>query len=269
VFVPDTRNSPAAGTVLSRSDDSGVATLTLNRPQQFNALSSALIDELQSALDAIARDESVRVLVLAGAGRAFCAGHDLKELRGNPDQGFAQDVFERASRMMLTLTRLPQPVIARVHGVAAAAGCQLIAQCDLAVASTEARFATSGINVGLFCATPAVPLSRNLARKPALEMLLTGEFIDAGKALALGLVNRVVDATHLDAEVKQLSDAILTKSPAAIAAGKKAFYEQLDASLEGAYEIGSKAMASNLMLEDAAEGIDAFIAKRKPLWKGK
>ena len=267
--MPDTRNRPAAGTLLLRGDDSGVATLTLNRPQQFNALSSALLIELEAALDAIACDGSVRVVVIGGAGPAFCAGHDLKELRGNRDPGFAEDVFERASRVMLALTRLPQPVIARVHGVAAAAGCQLTAQCDLAVASTEARFATSGINVGLFCATPAVPLSRNMARKPAMEMLLTGEFIDADKALALGLVNRVVDASQLDAEMKQLTDAILCKSPAAIAAGKKAFYEQLDATLEGAYQIGSKTMACNMMLEDAAEGIDAFVGKRKPVWKNK
>jgi enoyl-CoA hydratase/carnithine racemase len=266
--MPDTPNAPDAALV-ARSDNGGVTTLTLNRPQQFNALSSDLISEVQAALDAIARDATVRVLVIAGAGKAFCAGHDLKELRRNPDRGFARDVFERASRMMLTLTRLPQPVIARVHGVAAAAGCQLVAQCDLAVASAEARFATSGINVGLFCATPAVPLSRNLPRKPAMEMLLTGEFIAAEKALALGLVNRVVDAVALDAEVKQLADAILSKSPAVIAAGKQAFYEQLDATLEGAYGISSKTMACNMLLADAAEGIDAFIGKRKPVWKGK
>ncbi len=264
--MPDTPNAPNAALV-ARSDRAGIATITLNRPQQFNALSSALIDELQAALDAIGRDKSVRVVIIAGAGRAFCAGHDLKELRGNPDQEFAKDVFERASRVMLTLTRLPQAVIARVQGVAAAAGCQLTAQCDLAVASTEARFATSGINVGLFCATPAVPLSRNLPRKPAMEMLLTGEFISAERALALGLVNRVVDPDELDAEVSRLADAILSKSAAAIAAGKRAFYEQLDVPLEGAYDLCSKAMACNMLLEDAAEGIDAFIGKRKPVWK--
>lgn len=263
------RKEAAPERLIARADAGGVATLTLNRPQQFNALSSALLLELQATLDALMRDPSVRIVVLAGAGRAFCAGHDLKELNANPDRHFAKDVFERCSRVMLTLTRLPQPVIARVHGVAAAAGCQLVAQCDLAVAVTESRFATSGINVGLFCSTPAVPLSRNLPRKAAMEMLLTGDFIDAETALRVGLVNRVVAADALDGEIRHLADAILAKSPAAIAAGKKAFYQQLETGLEEAYGIASEAMACNMGLEDAKEGIDAFLEKRKPVWKGK
>jgi enoyl-CoA hydratase/carnithine racemase len=266
--MPDSPNT-ADTALVTRTDRAGVATLTLNRPQQYNALSSALLIELQAALGAVERDESIRVVVIAGAGRAFCAGHDLKELRANPGHGFAQDVFERASRLMLTLTRLPQPVIARVHGVAAAAGCQLVAQCDLAVASTDARFATSGINVGLFCATPAVPLSRNLPRKAAMEMLLTGEFVSAEQAVTLGLVNRVVTPGNLDDEVDRLADAIRSKPPTVIAAGKRAFYEQLDAGLSQAYQICTKAMCCNMMLEDAAEGIDAFLGKRKPVWRGK
>lgn len=263
------RKEAAPERLIARSDAGGVATLTLNRPQQFNALSSALLLELQATLDGLARDASVRVVVLAGAGKAFCAGHDLKELHANPDRRFVKDVFERCSRVMLTLTRLPQPVIARVHGVAAAAGCQLVAQCDLAVTVPEARFATSGINVGLFCSTPAVPLSRNLPRKAAMEMLLTGDFIDSDKALRLGLVNSVVAADALDAEIQRLAGSILAKSPAAIAAGKKAFYQQLETGLEGAYEIASEAMTCNMGLEDAKEGIDSFLQKRKPVWRNK
>jgi len=263
------RKEAASERLIARTDADGITILTLNRPQQFNALSSALLLELQATLDALMHDPSVRIVVLAGAGKAFCAGHDLKELNANPDRRFAQDVFERCSRAMLTLTRLPQPVIARVHGVAAAAGCQLVAQCDLAVTVPQARFATSGINVGLFCSTPAVPLSRNLPRKAALEMLLTGDFIDSDKALQLGLVNSVVAAEKLDAEIRRLCESILAKSPAAIAAGKKAFYQQLETGLEAAYGIASEAMTCNMGLEDTKEGIDAFLGKRKPAWKGK
>ncbi len=255
--------------ILLRQDVGGIATLTLNRPQHYNALSSALLTELQAAVDAIAHDASVRVVVIAGAGKAFCAGHDLKEMRAQHDRKFIQDVFQRCSRLMLSLTRLPQPVIARAHGIVAAAGCQIVAQCDLAVAADDARFATSGINVGLFCATPSVPLSRNIPRKQAMEMLVTGDFIEAQTALDYGLVNRVVPPQELDAEISKLAQAIIAKTPVAIASGKKLFYEQLDAGLEQAYDLASEAMVCNMMTEDAAEGIDAFMQKRKPQWKGK
>jgi enoyl-CoA hydratase/carnithine racemase len=255
--------------VLLRHDANGVATLTLNRPQHYNALSLSLLTELQAAVDAIARDEKVRVVVIAGAGKAFCAGHDLKEMRAHHDRAFIKDVFERCSRLMLNLTRLPQPVIARAHGIVAAAGCQLVAQCDLAIAAADARFATSGINVGLFCATPSVALARNVPRKRAMEMLMTGEFIDAATALSYGLVNRAVPMDQLDAEVDRLAQAIIAKTPVAVAAGKKIFYEQIEAGLEQAYELASDTMVCNMMTEDAAEGIDAFMQKRKPQWKGK
>jgi len=252
-----------------RSDHDGVATLTLNRPAQYNALSSALLIALQAALDAIARDAAVRAVVIAGAGKAFCAGHDLKEMRAHPDRAFIQDIFRRCSHLMLTLTRMPQPVIARVHGIAAAAGCQLVAQCDLAVAAADARFAVSGINVGLFCATPGVALARNVPRKQAMEMLLTGDFIDARRALDQGLVNRVVSAEALDTAVAEFTTAIRDKTPVAIAAGKKVFYQQLDAGLEQAYAMATEAMVRNMMAADAAEGIDAFLQKRPPQWRGR
>lgn len=253
--------------ILLREDDGPVTTLTLNRPRQYNTLSTAMLGELQQALDAIAADDSVRVVVLAGAGPAFCAGHDLKEMRGYSRKDQHKALFDQCSRMMLALTRMPQPVIARVHGTATAAGCQLVATCDLAVASEKARFATSGINVGLFCSTPAVAVSRNLARKPAMEMLLTGEFIDAATAREQGLVNRVVAQESLDEAVRELTDAICGKSAVAVATGKRMFYEQLERGLEGAYEYAAEVMACNMMAEDACEGIDAFIGKRKPEWK--
>jgi len=255
--------------LLERSDENGIATLRLNRPHQYNALSLALIRDLETALAAIATDESVRAVVLAGAGRAFCAGHDLKELRAHADPGFAREVFERCARIMIALTKLPQPVIARVHGVAFAAGCQLVAQCDLAVASTEAQFATSGIKFGLFCNTPGVGLARNVSRKHAMEMLLTGEPIDAPTALTRGLVNRVVAPDELDHEIAKLTRAILDKTPVAVAAGKRAFYQQVELGLEEAYRIATDAMVCNLMTEDAAEGIDAFSEKRRPQWKNR
>ena len=255
--------------VLVRHDDNGVATLTLNRPSQFNSLSDALIDALQSSLEAIATDPSVRVVVLAGAGKAFCAGHDLKEMRAHPDKAYQQALFRKCGRMMMKLVELPQPVIARVHGMAVAAGCQLVAMCDLAVAASEVKFAVSGVNLGLFCSTPAVPLSRNLPRKQAFEMLVTGDFMDATTALARGLVNRVAPAGEIDAEVKKLTDSILSKSPAAVAMGKQAFYKQIEMGLEGAYQLAAETMACNMMAEDAQGGIDAFISKQPmPPWKG-
>ncbi|MDG4555736.1 MAG: enoyl-CoA hydratase [Candidatus Competibacter sp.] len=252
-----------------RQDEAGVATLTLNRPKQYNALSQTMLGALQAALDAVAADETVQVVVVAGNGAAFCAGHDLKEMRAYTDPAFHQALFAQCGQVMLTINRLPQPVIARVHGIATAAGCQLVAACDLAVASDNARFAVSGINVGLFCATPGVALSRNLGRKQALELLLTGEFIDAPTAQRQGLINRVTSPDQLDAEIGRLTDAICGKSPLAIRMGKELFYRQLGLPLEEAYARASEAMACNMNSEDAREGIDAFIAKRKPTWKGR
>ena len=264
-------NTQAAATepLLLRQEAGGVATLTLNRPAQFNSLSQALMSELQAELDRIAADAGVRVVIMAGAGKAFCAGHDLKEMRSDATKGFQQQLFRQCSKLMLTLVRMPQPVIARVHGIATAAGCQLVSMCDLAGASDNARFAVSGVNLGLFCSTPSVGLARNLGRKQAMEMLLTGDFIDAQTALARGLVNRVVPAEQLDAEIGKLSDSILAKTPVAIKAGKQMFYRQLELGLDGAYELASEVMACNMMGEDAQEGIDAFVAKRKPQWKGR
>lgn len=249
--------------------DRGVVTLTLNRPDQYNALSAALIAELQATVTALEGNDSVRVVVIAGAGKAFCAGHDLKEIQSRGDPAFERDVFERCRRFMTGLTRLPQPVIARVHGPAYAAGCQLVAQCDLAVASTDARFATSGVNYGIFCSTPGVPLARNVSRKRAMEMLLTGEPIDAATALAWGLVNRVAAADRLDAEVQELAKSIMGKSAAVVAAGKRIFYEQVDENLTQAYRVATTAMVDNLKTADGKEGIAAFTEKRKPRWKGK
>jgi len=254
---------------LLREDRDGVATLTLNRPAQFNSLSEELLAELQSALNSIAADASIRAVVIAGAGKAFCAGHDLKQMRANHGKAYMQKLFKQCGRMMMTLTEMPQPVIARIHGIATAAGCQLVAMCDLAVAAEGARFAVSGINVGLFCATPSVALGRAMGRKQAMEMLLTGDFIDAAEAQRRGLVNRVVPAEQLDAEVAKLTASIRAKSPVAVAMGKQMFYKQLEMGFEGAYQLASETMACNMMAEDAAEGIDAFMGKRQPEWKGR
>jgi len=262
--------SAAAGNgLLLRADADGVATLTLNRPAQFNSLSAALLIELQAAVDELASDKSVRVVIVAGTGKAFCAGHDLKELRAHRDRRFVQDVFERFAHVMMSLTRLSQPVIARVHGPAFAGGCQLVAQCDLAVASTAATFATSGINFGLFCNTPGVSVARNVPRKRALEMLVTGEAIDADTALKYGLLNRVAPPERLDEEIANLTRSILDKTPIAVSAGKRLFYRQVEANLEEAYRLATEAMVENMMTEDAAEGIDAFAQKRRPQWKNK
>ena len=252
-----------------RSDNEGITTLTLNRPNQFNSLSSNMIAALQSELDAIAGTPAVRVVIIAGAGKAFCAGHDLKEMRANHSKAFMQTLFKQCGKLMMTITQMPQPVIARIHGIATAAGCQLVSMCDLAVAADVARFATSGINVGLFCATPAVGLSRNLGRKQALEMLLTGDFIDAPTALQQGLINRVVGSDALDAEVDKLAQSILAKSSVAVSMGKQMFYKQLEMGLDAAYQYASEVMACNMMTEDAGAGIDAFIGKRKAEWKGR
>lgn len=247
----------------------GLTTLTLNRPGQFNSLSKAMLTALQAELDRIAADGSRRAVVIAGAGKAFCAGHDLKEMRGNHEKAFMQALFRQCGELMLTIQRMPQPVIARVQGIATAAGCQLVAMCDLAVAADVAKFAVSGINVGLFCSTPAVGLARNLGRKAALEMLLTGEFIDALEAQRRGLVNRVVPADALDAEVDRLAASILAKSAVAIRTGKGMFYKQLEMDIGEAYDYAAEVMACNMMSEDAAEGIDAFMQKRAPAYVGR
>jgi enoyl-CoA hydratase/carnithine racemase len=256
----------AAQPLVLRDDAGGIATLTLNRPAQFNAINGAVLTAMQAALDAIAVDATARVVVIAGAGRAFCPGHDLKEMLANSNEAFIGDLFRRCCEVMLSIQRLPQPVIARVHGIATAAGCQLVAACDLAVAEEDARFATSGINFGLFCATPGVPVSRNVSRKRAFEMLLTGEFIDARTALDWGLVNRVVSLDRLDAETHVLAQAMLEKPRAVVAAGKRFFYAQLERSQEDAYALASVAITRNMLGEDAQEGVGAFVEKRKPRW---
>ncbi len=245
----------------------GVVTLTLNRPDAFNALSAAMLTALQSALDAVAADESVRVVVLAASGKAFCAGHDLKEMRATPSLAYYQGLFDQCGRVMLAIQRLPVPVIARVQGIATAAGCQLVAMCDLAVAVSTAKFAVSGVNLGLFCSTPSVALSRNLGRKAAFEMLVTGEFIDAQQALAKGLVNRVAEPAALDVEITRLVDSILAKPRVAVAIGKALFYRQLEEGIEAAYQDATQTMACNMMDESALEGVQAFIQKRKPDWR--
>ena len=247
-------------------DARGVVTLTLNRPQAFNSLSEAMLDALQSELDKLAKDESVRVVIIAATGKAFCAGHDLKEMRAEPSQAYYERLFAQCGRMMMTLQKLPVPVIARVQGIATAAGCQLVAMCDLAVAAREAKFAVSGVNLGLFCSTPSVALSRNLSRKAAFEMLVTGNFISADEALAKGLVNRVVAADALDAEVEALAASIVAKPRVAIAMGKALFYRQLETGIENAYKDASQTMACNMMDAAALEGVQAFIDKRSPNW---
>jgi enoyl-CoA hydratase/carnithine racemase len=245
----------------------GIATVTLNRPGQFNALSRTLIDDLQATFDRVGADPGVRVVVLAARGRGFCSGHDLKEIRAMTDVADVESLFARCSRMMMTILRLPQPVIAKVHGLATAAGCQLVATCDLAVASTAATFATPGVNIGAFCATPSVALGRAVGRKHAMEMLVTGEAIGAERAREIGLVNRVVAPEALDAHVETLATLIASKSPAAIASGKNVFYRQLEMPLGDAYAVAGHAIACDFFGEDGKEGVDAFLGKRAPQWK--
>ena len=249
-------------------NEGGVVRLTLNRPQRFNPLSLEMIAAIQNELESLARDPSARVVVLAAEGKGFSAGHDLKEMRAHAgDEAWQRRLFDDCSRMMVSLTRLPQPVIARVHGIATAAGCQLVSMCDIAVASDTATFAMPGINVGVFCTTPAVGVARNVGRKRAMEMLLTGKPIDARTALAWGLVNRVVPAGDLDGAVAEFTEIVLARSPAVVRLGKAAFYQQLERPLEAAYETAGGVMARNLLMEDAAEGIDAFLGKRPPRWR--
>ncbi len=261
-------HSPETGSILLRRDQGGVAWLTLNRPQARNALSLALMERLEAELGRIAEDRAVRVVVIGGAGPAFCAGHDLREMRARPERAAYEQTFAACSRLMLAVVRLPKPAIARVHGIATAAGCQLVASCDLAVAAETARFATPGVNIGLFCSTPMVALSRAVGRKQAMEMLLTGDPVDAGRARELGLINRVVPEAELDQAVAALAEGIAAKSPLTLAIGKEAFYRQAELSLDEAYRYASEVMTRNMLARDAAEGIDAFLEKRQPSWAG-
>ena len=254
--------------ILLHENNNGITRLTLNQPAQYNTLSIAMLAELQNTLDAISADDRVRVVILAANGKAFSAGHDLKEMRSSNDRAFHQNLFQQSSRVMLTINQMPQPVIAEVNGIATAAGCQLVANCDLAVATHESRFAVSGVNLGLFCSTPAVPLSRNLSRKRAMQMLLTGDFISAEQALDYGLINEAVEADALAKTTQSIAEKIATKSPYAIKLGKEMFYRQLTMDLSEAYAYAGERMACNMDSDDAREGFDAFIEKRKPSWKG-
>ncbi len=258
--------SPEPQSLVLTERRGAAAYLTLNRPAQYNALSEEMLTALEGALEAVAADAAVRVVVLGGAGKAFCAGHDLKQMQANPRVEYYQRLFDHCSRLMLRIQTLPQPVIARVHGIATAAGCQLVAMCDLAVAAADARFAVSGVNVGLFCATPSVALGRNVGRKAAFEMLVTGESIDAAAAVQRGLINRCVAAPDLDRAVDALAAAIMAKPPAVIAAGKALFYRQLELGIASAYQLAGQAMACGMMAGDAQEGVAAFIEKRAPNW---
>ena len=251
---------------LLREDFDSTARLTLNRPEQYNPLSQNMLGELQRNLDALAVDESIRIVIIAAKGKAFCAGHDLKEIRSHDSDLFARRLFAQCSAMMVSLINLPQPIIAQVQGIATAAGCQMVANCDLAIASSDAKFAVSGVNLGLFCSTPAVALSRNVPRKTALEMLLTGDFIDADKAVEKGLLNRAVHPDKLEETTLKYAQAIAQKPREVLALGKRVFYDQIDQGIERAYDIASDKMACNLSLPAATEGIDAFIQKRTPSW---
>lgn len=254
--------------VLLRETSNGIATLTLNRPRQRNALSMALMQALNAALAEIADDKSVKVVVIRGNGPGFCAGHDLREIRADNREEAHYRTLKECARLMIAITELPKPVIARVHGIATAAGCQLVATCDLAIAADDARFATPGVNIGLFCSTPMVALSRNVSRKQAMEMLLTGEMIDAATAMSFGLINRFVAPDQLDDAVQSLATTISEKSPVALEIGKVAFYRQLELGMREAYEFAGAVMVKNMLADDAAEGIDAFIEKRRPVWTG-
>jgi enoyl-CoA hydratase/carnithine racemase len=259
----------AADAILRRADAGGIATLTLNRPAARNALSIGLMSALQEALDAIAKDRAIKVVVIGAAGPAYCAGHDLKEVRANPSRAAYEALFAQCSRLMQTIIAMPQPVIAKVQGFAYAAGCQLVATCDLAVAADTATFCTPGVNIGLFCSTPMVAASRNLPRKKMMEMLLLGDAIPAAEAKDLGLVNRVVPPARLEAETHAMAEAIAKKSPLVVKIGKEAFYRQLEMPLAEAYAYTSRVMTENMLARDAEEGIDAFLEKRAPKWEGR
>ena len=250
-----------------RVDNDGITTLTLNRPDQFNALSEALLSQLDQMLTEIGEDDSIRVVIIKANGRAYCVGHDLKEMREQTDKAYLNSLFSKAGEIMLRIKNLPQPVIASIHAVATAEGCQLVAACDLAVASEKARFAVSGIKLGLFCSTPAVALSRNISQKRAMEMLLTGEFIDAETALSYGLVNQVVPPDSLDEATLALAEKIASNPPAAVRMGKALFYQQAGQPLDAAYRQASETITCNMLLDETLEGVDAFIDKRAPNWE--
>ncbi len=261
--MPDQTTSPL---LLTHRDERGVHTLTLNNPHQFNVLSEAMMHALQMALDGVAAHEDARVVVIAAVGKAFCAGHDLKQMRSQPELAYYQRLFAQCSRLMMSIRRLGVPVVAKVQGLATAAGCQLVAQCDLAVAAQDATFGVNGIDVGLFCATPSVALSRNMLPKQAMEMLLTGDFITAEQALERGLVNRLAPSDALDGTTEQLVGRLLEKPRVALAMGKELFYRQLETGMESAYQLAGQTMACNMVHGVAQEGVQAFIDKRKPAW---
>jgi enoyl-CoA hydratase/carnithine racemase len=258
--------TPDSPFVIRSDEENGVTTLTLNRPASFNALSEGMLSALQTELDELSKNQKLRVLVIAASGKAFCAGHDLKEMRAEPSMDYYQKLFAQCGDMMMRIQKLQVPVIARVQGIATAAGCQLVAQCDLAVASADAKFAVSGVNLGLFCSTPSVALSRNLSRKAAFEMLVTGDFLSAQEALNQGLINKIAEPEKLDEVLASLIQKILAKPPVALAMGKELFYMQLETGIEKAYEYAAQTMACNMMDNSALEGVQAFIEKRKPNW---
>ena len=258
--------TPDSPFVIRSDDENGVTTLTLNRAASFNALSEGMLSALQTELEELSKNQKLRILVIAASGKAFCAGHDLKEMRAEPSMYYYQKLFAQCGDMMMRIQKLQVPVIARVQGIATAAGCQLVAQCDLAVASADAKFAVSGVNLGLFCSTPSVALSRNLSRKAAFEMLVTGDFLSAQEALNQGLINKIAEPEKLDEVLASLIQKILAKPPVALAMGKELFYMQLETGIEKAYEYAAQTMACNMMDNSALEGVQAFIEKRKPNW---
>lgn len=265
--MPVTKENSEA--LIIRKDVDGVSHLIINRPKSYNALSISCMEAMTNEVNTLSSDSSVKVIVLSGSGKGFCAGHDLKEMRANPEREFYEKTFEVCSTLMMSIINSPKPVIAKVHGIATAAGCQLVSTCDLAIADENTRFATPGVNIGLFCSTPMVALSRNVTRKHAMEMLLTGDFISAQRAYEIGLVNRVVPMDELDSAALELANKIASKSPLTLKIGKEAFYKQLDKDMASAYEYCSQVMVENMMVRDAEEGIDAFLEKRTPVWKGK
>ena len=250
------------------SDKGGISSLIINRPKSYNALSIDCMNALREQIESVSKDSSVKVVILSGAGKGFCAGHDLKEMRANPEREFYDKTFNACTQLMMSIVNCAKPIIAKVHGIATAAGCQLVSTCDLAVAAESARFATPGVNIGLFCSTPMVAVTRNVSRKHAMEMLLTGDFISAQRAYEIGLINRVVPEHELDAAAIEFAKKIASKSPLTLKIGKEAFYIQLDKNLTSAYEYCSRVMVENMMARDAEEGIDAFLEKREPVWKG-
>jgi enoyl-CoA hydratase/carnithine racemase len=254
--------------LILHSDRDGISNLIINRPKSYNALSINCMNALREEIESVSKDSSVKVVILSGAGKGFCAGHDLKEMRSNPEREFYEKTFNACTQLMMSIVNCAKPVIAKVHGIATAAGCQLVSTCDLAVAAESTRFATPGVNIGLFCSTPMVAVTRNVSRKHAMEMLLTGDFISAQRAYEIGLINRVVPEHELDTAAMEFAKKIASKSPLTLKIGKEAFYIQLDKNLPGAYEYCSRVMVENMMARDAEEGIDAFLEKREPVWKG-